>query len=92
MKAGDRIGMFSYDSGAEGEFYSCTLVKGFAGHLNDIDADLKKRHQVSVAEYEKEFNQQLEMNPDDVSFDLSNDHASFVLSGQKNHRRLYQWN
>lgn len=90
MKAGDRIGMFSYGSGAEGEFYSGVLQEGFEHQVGDVDHDLKGRHKVSIDQYEQEFNDQLGLNPNDVSFDTENDPATFVLAGQKDHRRIYQ--
>jgi len=53
-KAGDRIGFFSYGSGAIGEFYSgrlCAEAREVVAGMG-IDAALDARHEVSVAEYE----------------------------------------
>lgn len=90
VHVGDRIGLFSYGSGAEGEFYSGILQSGFKQALNDIQGDLDKRHQVSLDEYEHLFNAQLGMNDQDQQFDLSGDPLPFVLAGQKDHRRIYR--
>ena len=90
VNAGDRLGLFSYGSGAEGEFYTGIVQPPFLDHTNDVQAMLQKRHQVSITEYEDMFNHQLGMDEQDVEFDLSNDHAPFVLAGQKNHQRIYK--
>lgn len=90
LRAGSRIGLFSYGSGAEGEFYTGILEDGYEHYMNNIQEELKHRHQVSVAEYEKLFNSQLGMNDGDIEFDITNDPLPFVLKGQKDHQRIYE--
>ncbi|KRL26979.1 hydroxymethylglutaryl-CoA synthase [Limosilactobacillus frumenti DSM 13145] len=90
VNAGDRIGLFSYGSGAEGEFYTGIVQPQFKKYLNDVADDLGARQRVSVGQYEQEFNAQLGLNQADIAFDLSNDHETFVLAGQKNHQRIYR--
>lgn len=90
VKPGDRLGLFSYGSGAEGEFYSGIVQPAFAENLSDVKENLADRHQVSIDEYEQLFNSQLGMQTADVQFDLQNDDAPFVLAGQKDHQRIYQ--
>ena len=90
LKAGSRIGLFSYGSGAEGEFYTGILEDGYEHYMNNIQEELEHRHQVSVAEYEKLFNSQLGMNDGDIEFDVTNDPSPFVLKGQKDHQRIYE--
>ena len=90
LRAGSRIGLFSYGSGAEGEFYTGILEDGYEHYMNNIQEELKHRHQVSVAEYEKLFSSQLGMNDRDIEFDVTNDPVPFVLKGQKNHQRIYE--
>ena len=90
LRAGSRIGLFSYGSGAEGEFYTGILEDGYEHYMNNIQEELKHRHQVSVAEYEKLFNGQLGMNDGDIEFDVTNDPLPFVLKGQKDHQRIYE--
>ena len=90
VKLGDRLGLFSYGSGAEGEFYSGIVQPAFAENLSDVKEDLADRHRVSIDEYEQLFNSQLGMQTADVQFDLQNDDAPFVLAGQKDHQRIYQ--
>ena len=90
VKPGDRLGLFSYGYGAEGEFYSGIVQPAFAENLSDVKEDLADRHRVSIDEYEQLFNSQLGMQTADVQFDLQNDDAPFVLAGQKDHQRIYQ--
>lgn len=90
INSGDRIGLFSYGSGAEGEFYTGIVQPQFKQSLNDVAGDLATRQQVSVEQYEQEFDAQLGLNSTDVNFDLSNDHETFVLTGQKDHQRIYR--
>lgn len=90
LKAGSRIGLFSYGSGSEGEFYTGILEDGYEHYMNNIQEELEHRHQVSVAEYEKLFNSQLGMNDGDIEFDVTNDPSPFVLKGQKDHQRIYE--
>ena len=90
LKAGSRIGLFSYGSGAEGEFYTGILEDGYEHYMNNIQEELEHRHQASVAEYEKLFSSQLGMNDQDIEFDVTNDPLPFVLKGQKDHQRIYE--
>ena len=90
LRAGSRIGLFSYGSGAEGEFYTGILEDGYEHYMNNIQEELKHRHQVSVAEYEKLFSSQLGMNDRDIEFDVTNDPLPFVLKGQRDHQRIYE--
>lgn len=89
LTPGDRIGLFSYGSGAEGEFYTGIMQSDFINHVEDLDQWLSSRKQVSVQEYEKMFNQQLGMNDQDIKFDLTTDPSRFLLAGQQNHQRQY---
>lgn len=91
-KAGQRLGLFSYGSGSEGEFYSGVLQPGFENQLNDVSADLDGRQQVSISEYEQLFNGQLGLSAEDISFNTSKDPSPFWLTGQKNHQRQYKVN
>ena len=90
LRAGSRIGLFSYGSGAEGEFYTGILEDGYEHYMNNIQEELNHRHQVSVAEYEKLFSSQLGMSDRDIKLDVTNDPLPFVLKGQKDHQRIYE--
>ncbi|RZQ57971.1 hydroxymethylglutaryl-CoA synthase [Weissella paramesenteroides] len=93
LEAGDRIGMFSYGSGAEGEFYSLTLQPHFNSGLvtGQIESLLANREYVSIPDYEKIFNNQLR-GPEDRVIDIKDDGAKFTLHGQKNEQRQYVCN
>lgn len=90
VESGDRIGLFSYGSGAEGEFYSGIVQPDFADNLSDVQAELTNRHQVTIADYEELFNAQLGLKDTDVEFDWQKDFSSFVLMGQKDKKRQYK--
>ncbi|ANZ61846.1 hydroxymethylglutaryl-CoA synthase [Secundilactobacillus paracollinoides] len=89
LTAGDRIGLFSYGSGAEGEFYSGTLVQDTPqlNLRNWFDAYFKQRRECSVAAYEQQFQQQLPAH--DVLLDTRADDARFVLTGIRHDQRQY---
>lgn len=57
LKAGDRIGLFSYGSGAQGEFFTGLLQPGYQDCLQATDNQefLQQRIEVSVQEYEELF-------------------------------------
>lgn len=90
VAAGQRLGLFSYGSGAEGEFYSGILQPGFKAALNDVSSDLANRQAVSLDAYEEMFTNRLGLTAEDRELDISVDPAPFVLVGQKNHQRIYQ--
>lgn len=89
VQPGERIGLFSYGSGAEGEFYSGILQPNYQDGLGAASLALDHRQRVTVSEYEALFNQQLGMKAEDVDFDLSQDPSRFVLTGQRDHQRQY---
>lgn len=92
VKAGDKLGLFSYGSGAEGEFYPVKLQPGFENAFSSqqIEANLANRTKVSVTEYESIFNSQLGMNTADISLNLDADPNKFVLAGIQDQKRIYQ--
>lgn len=89
LKPGQRIGLFSYGSGAEGEFYSGTISDHFDAQSSrqEFTAFFESRQQLDVAQYERLFSQQLPNH--DVLLDVSHDEARFVLSGIKHDQRQY---
>ncbi|AIG65302.1 hydroxymethylglutaryl-CoA synthase [Weissella tructae] len=90
LEAGDRIGIFSYGSGAEGEVFTVTLQPEFKSALplgNFADL-LANRRRVTVAEYEKIFKSVLS-GSQDRELDVSADSARFVLAGLKEQQRQY---
>jgi len=91
LQTGDRIGIFSYGSGAEGEFYSAVLQPGYRqGLIADQLSELfDHRTQLTIAEYEKVFQSGLD-GADDRQFDITADPAKYVLAGLKDQMRQYQ--
>ena len=90
VKPGERIGLFSYGSGAEGEFFAGILQPGYQEGLGDLNEQLAARTQVSLAEYEDLFNQQLGLKEEDVTFETPAAGQRFILAGQKDHQRQYR--
>ncbi|HIZ52680.1 hydroxymethylglutaryl-CoA synthase [Enterococcus eurekensis] len=77
LAAGNRIGLFSYGSGAVSEFFSGILVEGYDAFLQKEAHQqlLANRQKLSIAEYEAMFEDQLDINQsntfeDDLPFSL----------------------
>lgn len=89
LKPGERIGLFSYGSGAEGEFFSGTISEQFdvQASRKEFTNFFKSRQRLNMPEYERLFSQQLPAH--DVLLDLSHDDARFVLTGIKHDQRQY---
>lgn len=90
LAAGDRLGIFSYGSGAEGEFYSAILQPNFRDGLiaGQMDALFEKREYLTIPAYEEVFMAGLH-GSEDREFDISADPAKFVLAGLKDQQRQY---
>jgi len=92
LKSGQKIGLFSYGSGAEGEFYVATLQTNFqtAIESGSIKKVLEDREELSISEYETMFNSQMPLTDDNFVTNDKLDSAKFYLAGQKDQQRLYQ--
>lgn len=92
LPAGARIGMYSYGSGAVGEFFSGILQKGYRDHLctEKHQELLNNREKVSVEMYEEIFEQIVPEDGSTTEFDASTDPASMYLAGIKEHMRQYK--
>lgn len=91
LHAGDTLGLFSYGSGAVGEFFSATLVDGFEQYLHAAQhaALLDDRKQLSVPEYEAVFNDKVPYAAGDYQADPQYFAGRFVLTGVKDQERQY---
>lgn len=91
LQAGDRIGFYSYGSGAVAEFFSGRLVEGYRGQLaeNGYASQLEERTQVSVPEYEQIFLMELPEDGSSYTVEPNNDPSPIRLAGVKDHKRLY---
>lgn len=91
LQAGDTLGLFSYGSGAVGEFFSATLVDGFEQSLHAAQhaALLDDRKQLSVPEYEAVFNDKVPYAAGDYEANPQYYAGRFVLTGVKDQERQY---
>ncbi|GIO25811.1 hydroxymethylglutaryl-CoA synthase [Ornithinibacillus bavariensis] len=91
LQDGARIGMYSYGSGAVGEFFSGILQPGFKKHLF-VEAHQQlfaRRKEVSVEEYEVIFEETLPKDGSDIELDITKDPAAICLSGTIDNKRQY---
>lgn len=91
IKAGDRLGLFSYGSGAAAEFFTATPVENFKDHLpiQAMEQLFKQRIRLSVEEYERIFNEQWLTKDGKESYTCDFDNAPIQLDYIENHRRYY---
>ncbi|QIL50937.1 hydroxymethylglutaryl-CoA synthase [Weissella coleopterorum] len=91
LVAGDRIGLFSYGSGAEGEFYSGIIQADYQQMLvpNQLDDLLAERIKLSIPEYEAMFQATLN-GAADRQLDGAADPALYVLTGLQQEQRQYE--
>ena len=91
LPANAKIGLFSYGSGAMGEFYSGQIVKGYEKNLH-TNADQKmiaRRQKLTIPEYEQIFNQSLESPQDDMELQSDEQTGNWYFAGTKNRIRQY---
>lgn len=91
LEAGDRIGLYSYGSGAVGEFFSGILQSNFKEHLfiNEHTEMISSRTEVTVAEYEEIFADVLPVDGSTVELDVKKDPASICVAGITEHQLQY---
>lgn len=91
LAAGSRIGMFSYGSGAVGEFFTGVLQPNYREHLQvENHAKLfSARTEVTVAEYEEIFQETLPVDGSTIELDIDKDPATICLAGMEDDKRLY---
>ena len=90
LKSGDRLGLFSYGSGAQGEFFAMLLRKDYRKYLiNTTNEFLQKRTRISVEEYEKIYLRSVHYE-NNSELDLDMDDAQFILTGIKENQRQYK--
>ncbi|WP_422113846.1 hydroxymethylglutaryl-CoA synthase [Gardnerella sp. DNF00622A] len=90
---GQKIGLFSYGSGAVAEFFSATLVPDWRSALfsNQHLKSLNNRTQLSVSQYEEMFNSAAPYSPQDfVSSQENRSGAQFVLDSITSQERNYR--
>lgn len=93
LKAGDRIGFFSYGSGAVSEIFSGHLVDGYQKMLRtDRQKDLDSRQPISVAEYEALFYEESQLDQSGNASFASYLTSGFRLDSILEHQRQYRRN
>ena len=91
LKAGDRIALFSYGSGAVSEIFSANLVPGFEQLLDHKRMEkLDQRTILSVADYERLFYEEVDLDPSGNQVFEPATHQTFALTEIKEHQRTYQ--
>lgn len=91
LKAGDRIALFSYGSGAVSEIFSANLVPGFEQLLDHKRMEkLDQRTVLSVADYERLFYEEVDLDPSGNQVFEPATHQTFALTEIKEHQLTYQ--
>lgn len=83
LAAGERVGLFSYGSGAVSEFFSMTLVEGYKDYLmiNENQTVLNGRKKLTIEEYEEMFNRKLPTDGETYTFPDETEFAINQISG-----------
>ena len=90
LEAGSKLGLFSYGSGAVGEFFTGNLVEGYKDALvTSHEAMMNDRKQISIPEYERMFNMKLIEDGGHQILDTSKETSVFYLTEVKHNERIY---
>ena len=91
LKAGDRIALFSYGSGAVSEIFSANLVPGFEQLLDHKRMEkLDQRTVLSVADYERLFYEEVDLDSSGNQVFEPATLQTYALTEIKEHQRTYQ--
>lgn len=93
LAAENKIGFFSYGSGAVGEFFSGTLQPGFKEFITTAEHQdlLTNRKKLSISEYETRFKEELPKDGSTLEISSTDeDPAPIVLTGITEHMRQYK--
>ena len=90
LKSGDKIALYSYGSGAVAEFFSGELVEGYEAYLNkDRLNKLNQRTALSVADYEKVFFEEVDLDETNSAQFSGYENQDFALVEIVDHQRRY---
>lgn len=90
LKAGDKIALYSYGSGAVAEFFSGELVEGYEAYLDkDRLNKLNQRTALSVADYEKVFFEGVDLDETNSAQFAGFENQDFALVEILDHQRRY---
>lgn len=92
MEPNSLVGLFSYGSGAMGEFYSGNLVDGYEKQLQPArdKALLDRRQYVTIPEYEQIFSTALQDPADGQELESDEEKGRWFFAGTKDHVRQYK--
>ena len=87
-----KIGLFSYGSGAMGEFYSGQIVNNYeqALHKTADQTMIARRQKLTIPEYEQIFNQALQVPEDGLELASDEQSGMWYFAGTENHVRQYR--
>lgn len=94
LKDREKIALFSYGSGSVAELYTAVLSENYKDYLykDDIDDLLKRRHELTVEEYEKKY---FDMSYIEYLGDTINEEkdaeSGFYLARIENSKRYYKF-
>ena len=90
LKAGDKIALFSYGSGAVAEIFSASLVPGYEKQLSQTRLEeLDQRQALSVEEYEHIFFAEAELDAEGNASFSGYEDQNFALAEIAEHQRKY---
>ena len=90
LKAGDRIALFGYGSGAVSEIFSANLVEGYEKHLSQTRLEeLDQRQALSIPDYERIFFEEAEPDEKGNASFSGYENQSFALAEIAEHQRKY---
>ncbi|HHQ0953219.1 TPA: hydroxymethylglutaryl-CoA synthase, partial [Listeria innocua] len=91
LQADDKIGFFSYGSGAVGEFFHGELQPDYKKYIRkEAHAELlANRTKLSIQDYETKFKKQLPKDGSTLEIDPASDPAPIILTGIQDHKRQY---
>ena len=90
LKAGDRIALFSYGSGAVSEIFSGQLVAGFEQQLEANRMEkLDSRTPLSIPDYEKVFFEEAKLDENGSANFTGYENQDFALAEIVEHQRTY---
>ncbi|XJS11763.1 hydroxymethylglutaryl-CoA synthase [Aerococcaceae bacterium WGS1372] len=94
VKAGNRIGLFSYGSGAVGELFTGTLQEGFENFVSKgiSETHLDRRKKLDISLYEEIFSKEIPIEDGvvQISEELMATENGFYLTAIEEHRRIYK--
>ena len=90
LKAGDKLALYSYGSGAVSEFFSVELVEGYEAYLDkDRLKKLNQRTALSVADYEKVFFEEIQLDETGSTQFTGYENQDYALVEIFEHQRRY---